>query len=403
MEPFGYGIIGIGGYGAVHLAAVEALEREGHVSLRAVAEAFPDSHQEKLDELRGRGVRIYGDYREMVCQEQGLQIVSVATPLHMHTPMALACFERGLHVMLEKPPAVLVQDVDRMLAAARKNGCACQVGFQNVADPAARELKAQVAAGALGLLSEMVVVGKGCRYDGYYERASWAGKLRVGEDWVLDGPLNNPLCHYIHQALLVACPRDNETLRPVAVQAELYRAHAIEGEDVVCARARLEGGVSLHTYLTLCARESHPVTVEITGERGKALWQPGRYEIRTDAGHTERSFEPQGEPLFRNLVGALRGEQALWSPLSATRNVILHNNGCFASAGTIRPIPPASVQRHPTPDGDVATFVDGLDELIDESAASRRMFSEMGVAWAAGTRQVTLDFERFDPSPLLGA
>ena len=186
MRPFPYGIIGIGGYGAVHLAAIEALEKEGLARLRAVAEAFPERFRERLDGLRARGVHVYADYREMLREERELEVVSVPTPIPLHVPMALACFERGVHVMLEKPPAVLVQDVDRMLAAAERAGRLCQVGFQNVADGPARELKARVAHGELGAVRELVVTGLWRRLDGYYARASWAGRLRLGDAWVLD-------------------------------------------------------------------------------------------------------------------------------------------------------------------------------------------------------------------------
>jgi len=402
MDRLGYGIIGMGGWGVVHLRAVEALEREGEVTLRAVTTTSPDRHREKVDELLARGVRVYTDYLEMLQQERELDIVSIPAPIHLHVPMSMACFERGLHVMLEKPPAVLVQDVDRIVEAADRCRCLCQVGFQNVADPAARELKARIAAGEIGRVREMVVTVAWCRLDSYYTRARWAGRLRVGDDWVLDGPLNNPQCHYPHQALLVGCSREHDTLRPLTARAELYRAHRIEGEDILCARAELEEGVTLHTYLTLCAQDNYPPTIEVVGERGTAIWQLGRYEMKADAGHVDRSFELDEVALYRNLVRAVRGEEPLWSPPAATRNIILHNNGCFASTGVIRPLPEEKVRRTPTPDGDVLTEVDALKSLIDQAAASRRLFSEMGVDWAVETPTVLLDFKSFDPSPLLG-
>ena len=251
----------------------------------------------------------------------------------------------------------------------------------------------------------MVVVGKWRRLDGYYARTDWAGKLRLGDQWVLDGPLNNPLIHYVHQALLVACPQEHMTLRPLTAQAELYRAHPIEGEDIVCARAELEGGIMLHTYLTLCAPEESAATIEIVGEKGRAWWRRGQYRIDSETGRKEFSKETglRG-PLFYNLVAALRGEQPLWSPLSSTRNVILHNNGCFASAGRIRPIPHDKVRRYRDEAKDeVATEVERLPELVDEAAAERRMFSQMEVPWARSTPMVQLDFDEFDPSPLLSA
>ncbi len=407
MAPLRCAIIGIDGYGAVHLDAAESLEREGLIVLRAVAEAFPERCREKLQELGSRGVRIYDDYREMLRDEDGLDIVSIPTPIHLHVPMALACFERGLHVMLEKPPAALVQDVDRMLEAAERHGRLCQVGFQNIADAAARELKDRLCAGAIGEVKEIVVRGFWRRFDGYYARANWAGKLRLDGEWVLDGPLNNPLCHYVHQALFLCCPREHETSRPLTVRAELYHAHPIEGEDIVCARAELEGGATVFTYLTLCAPEHHPANISITAETGKAFWTSGRYELEGRDGRSEGSGAGEGTlALIRNLARAAAGEEQLCSPLGATRNVILHNNGCFSSAGTIRPVPAEKVQRYTSQregeEGEVLTEVQGLLAIMEEAARERRLFSEMDVEWAAETPTVQLDFDAFDPGPLLG-
>jgi len=86
MASLDYGIIGIGGYGAAHLAAVHSLETEGLVRLQAVTEAFPHRCREALEELVSRGVRVYDDYREMLRAEKRLDIVSIATPLHLHMP-----------------------------------------------------------------------------------------------------------------------------------------------------------------------------------------------------------------------------------------------------------------------------------------------------------------------------
>ena len=385
----------------MHLSNVLALQEAGEVELTAVAEVRQDQNAETLAELRAKGVRIYDDYRAMLREEE-MSIVSVPAPISLHTQMAMAAFGRGAHVMLEKPPAVLVQDVDRMTAEAAERGLLCQVGFQNIGDPAARALKRHLMAGGIGAIREVVVLGMWRRYDSYYERADWAGKVRMGEDWVLDGPVNNPLIHYMHQGLFLACPEMNGTLRPLRVQAEMYRAHPIEGEDIFCARADLAGGVVMHSYLTLCAEASWAPTVEIVGTEGRAVWRTGDYELEGRTGHAAESM-PQtgGQALFANLADGVRGGAELCSPIPATRNVILHNNGCYRSAGRIRAVPEQIVKRYRTEDGETATEVEGLTDMMRQAAERRRLYSEMNVPWAAPTPVAELDFDAFDPSFLL--
>jgi hypothetical protein len=124
-------------------------------------------------------------------------------------------------------------------------------------------------------------------------------------------------------------------------------------------------------------------------------------------GRASGDASPEGTTaLLRNLVRAVAADQELCSPLAATRNVILHNNGCFKSTGRIWPVPAEKVRRCVSDKegerGEVATEVDGLIEAMERAAAERRLLSEIGVAWAVRTRKVALDFDSFDPSPLLG-
>lgn len=405
MAAMKWAIIGIFGHGATHLRCVEQLEQEGEVQLAAVAEANPERGRDKLEELAARGVRIYQDYHEMLGAAREVEVICVPTPPHVHAPIAIECMDHGFHVLVEKPPAPLVQDVDAMERAAERNSVMCQVGFQNILEPCANNIKRRIADGEIGRVKEMTLIGRWRRLDSYYARTYWAGKLRVNDQWVLDGPMNNPLCHFIHEALYMACPRPHETLRPLAVQAELYRAHPIQGEDILCARADLEGDAMLCTYLSLCAPEGEGPVVTITGTEGEAVWGGGRFEV-TRRGETHTIEPPQSwdGPLekFRNILAALRGEEELMSPVEATRNVILHNNGCYLSSGAIRPIPEAVVRRYEDQKAQsTATEVEGLPDLIHRAAEARALFSELGVEWAAQTPKVNLDFDEFDPSFLL--
>jgi len=245
------------------------------------------------------------------------------------------------------------------------------------------------------VLQQIVVRGLWRRTDSYYARAAWAGRLRLDGQWVLDGPANNPLCHYLHEALFLACREPAGTVRPLAVQAEMYRAHPIEGEDTMCARAELEGGVRMLAYLTLCAPQHHPPRVDLVGSEGEASWTPGSFTLR--AAGALRQVSRQGEgttALLRNLVRAVTAGEELRSPVSATRNVILHNNGCFKSTGRIHVVPPQHVRRYVSDregeEGQTATEIRGIVETVEEAARRGLLFSEMGVEWAVPTPRVTL-------------
>jgi len=87
--------------------------------------------------------RTYGDYREMLKQEQ-LDIVHIATPDHWHAlPMIAAC-KAGADVYVEKPVSVDVVEAHAMVAAARKYNRVVQVNMQRRSTPHLIEAKERV-------------------------------------------------------------------------------------------------------------------------------------------------------------------------------------------------------------------------------------------------------------------
>ncbi|UCG59156.1 MAG: Gfo/Idh/MocA family oxidoreductase [Phycisphaerales bacterium] len=78
--------------------------------------------------------RTYGDYREMLKQEE-LDIVQVSTPDHWHALPAIAAMKAGADVYVEKPISVDVIEGQAMVAAARKYKRVVQVDTQRRSTP----------------------------------------------------------------------------------------------------------------------------------------------------------------------------------------------------------------------------------------------------------------------------
>lgn len=78
--------------------------------------------------------RIYGDYRELLKQEE-LDIVHVATPDHWHALAMIAAVQAGADVYVEKPISTDVVEGQAMLAAARKHKRVVQVNMQRRSTP----------------------------------------------------------------------------------------------------------------------------------------------------------------------------------------------------------------------------------------------------------------------------
>lgn len=88
--------------------------------------AVVDSDRSRAEALaKVRNCSALTDYREALGMADAA-VVSV--PTDRHHEVALACLDRGLHVLVEKPIATTVEQADQLIAAADKRGVVLQVG-----------------------------------------------------------------------------------------------------------------------------------------------------------------------------------------------------------------------------------------------------------------------------------
>ena len=99
--------------------------------------------------------RIYTDFREMAKAEarraDGIEVVSIVTPNHMHVPAALAFIEAGIHVICDKPLALNLKEAKHLEKALAKHPHVIFALTHNYSGyPMIRHAKAMVKAGELG-------------------------------------------------------------------------------------------------------------------------------------------------------------------------------------------------------------------------------------------------------------
>ena len=77
-------------------------------------------------------------------------VVLICTPPGVHREQTLASFAAGAHVIVEKPPAPSLDELDDMRAAAAAAGRQLAVVFQQRTGTAAAHVRGLLADGALG-------------------------------------------------------------------------------------------------------------------------------------------------------------------------------------------------------------------------------------------------------------
>ncbi len=123
--------IGVGGMGMTHVNNMLRFQKEDKVRIAAVCDADENRLQAAFDNVGGTaaGVTPYRDYRYIV-DRKDIDAVLIATPDHWHAVQTVHACQGGKHVYVEKPASVTVVDGRAMVAAARSNRVAVQVGAQ---------------------------------------------------------------------------------------------------------------------------------------------------------------------------------------------------------------------------------------------------------------------------------
>ena len=70
----------------------------------------------------------FSDYRKMLEQQKDIDAVVVATPDHMHTPIALAAMDLNKHVYVQKPLCWSVDEARQLAKRAKETKLATQMG-----------------------------------------------------------------------------------------------------------------------------------------------------------------------------------------------------------------------------------------------------------------------------------
>jgi len=226
------------------------------VELTAVCDAVPEVSRAVAEQYQVRG---FTQYEELL--DSGLaDMVIVATPHYFHPPVTVAAFERGLHVLSEKPIAVSVSEADRMIRAARASGKKFGVMFQMRAGARNRAAKRLMEEGRLGEIYRASLTMGWYRTQAYYDsgtwRATWAGEG--------GGVLINQAPHLLDLFSWLAG-------LPSRITGQVRtRLHEIEVEDEAFALLEYPNGA--HGYLYASTMEA-PTTeqIEICGDRGKLL------------------------------------------------------------------------------------------------------------------------------------
>jgi predicted dehydrogenase len=105
--------------------------------------------------------RSYESFAEMAHAEatlsEGIDFVIVATPNHLHYPVARAFLEAGIHVVCDKPLAYSVAEGEALAAFVDQGAPLFALTYNYTGYPAVRQARAMIRGGQLGALRKVLV------------------------------------------------------------------------------------------------------------------------------------------------------------------------------------------------------------------------------------------------------
>lgn len=226
-----YALIGCGRIATNHIKAAV----NNKLEIVGVCDILPEKMEEilKKHELnQDETIHRYTDYKELIEAEKP-ELVSIATESGSHAEIALYCIEKGVHVIIEKPMAMSIEDADRIIALAEEKHVKVSACHQNRFNVAVQELRKALESGRFGKISHGSIHVRWNRNKGYYDQAPWRGT------WAQDGGALMNQC--IHGIDLLRWMMGNEVDEIYGATRQQFHDY-LEAEDIGMAVVKFKNG-----------------------------------------------------------------------------------------------------------------------------------------------------------------
>ncbi|QNK59776.1 Gfo/Idh/MocA family protein [Paenibacillus sp. PAMC21692] len=319
------GVIGLGNMGKGHIGYMQRGEVKG-VKLTAVSDSAEPGQLWAKENL-GDDVTLFTD--PFVMMDSGLiDAVLIATPHYSHPELAIAAFQRNLHVLCEKPAGVYTKQVREMNDAAARTDVKFSMMYNQRTNPLYQKLKDLVDSGELGEIRRTNwIITNWYRSQSYYDSGTWRATWE-GEG---GGVLINQDPHQLDLWQWTI------NMMPKRVRAFCYfgKHRNIEVEDDVTAFVEYENGAT-GVFVTTTGEAPGTNRLEISGDRGKVVIEDNKltfWRLRVSEREFNATFtggfgapecwkcevpvhgtNPDHKGIMQNFVNAILHDEALIAP-----------------------------------------------------------------------------------------
>jgi len=292
-----YALIGCGRISTNHIKAVV----NNKLELVAVCDVVSERMENVLakhDLQNDATIKRYTDYKKMI-EENQFDLISIATESGLHGEIAIYCIEHGIHVIIEKPMAMSLEEADRIIALSEEKGVKVAACHQNRFNIAVQEMRQALETGRFGKLSHGSIHVRWNRNKDYYTQAPWRGT------WAQDGGALMNQC--IHGIDLLRWMLGDEVESVYGVTRQQFH-HYLEAEDIGMAVVKFKNGaVATIEGTTNVYPQNLEETLYLFGEKGTVKLggkSTNNIDVWDFADETEADTQNKGlEEVTSNVYG----------------------------------------------------------------------------------------------------
>jgi predicted dehydrogenase len=149
-DRLNFAVIGLNGRGYAHLSSLKVNRNAARISHvcdvdRTILQKFADSVRQEM----GEAPVAEQDFRSIL-EQKNVDAITIATPDHWHTPLAIAGLQAGKHVYVEKPCSHNPAEGEMLVQAQQKYGKLVQMGTQQRSSPHTIEILQKIRDGLIG-------------------------------------------------------------------------------------------------------------------------------------------------------------------------------------------------------------------------------------------------------------
>ncbi|MBR5543300.1 MAG: Gfo/Idh/MocA family oxidoreductase [Oscillospiraceae bacterium] len=344
--------LGIVGYGNMGMPVSNWIIKDGYCPELEVV-AICDKNPKRIDAAKkayeGKDISYFSSADEML--ESGIaEAVYIAVPHYDHPVIAMKAFEKGIHVMLEKPAGVYTKAVREMNAAAEKSGVKFGLMFQCRTIPVFQKVKAILSSNKYGQIRSVNwLITTWFRSQDYYDSGSWRATW-AGEG---GGVLLNQCPHQL-DLLQWLCGMPEE----IYAKCSVAQWHDVEIEDDVVAILKYSNG-AMGSFITSTGISPGTNRLEIALDKATIIVENGSkltikeldIDLSTFTGKEEGvnpedldittiNYEfPEDKIPFHNIMlrafaGAIRNGTELYAGAQDGLNELTLSNAMYLSSWT---------------------------------------------------------------------